>query len=193
MSYLLFLDESGHDHKTMPYEVHGGIAIHDTRLWPFVRTLAEYEEQCFGAPLRQFGTEIKGRKLLDRDRWKWAAQEPEIPGLERRRLARRFLEKGRQHLPPTRDEFTAYGQASLLLAHRVYAALRDCGATLLAAAIPKGVERPASVEANAYLRKDLVFLLMNVAQRSNGRHSSESQEMPEERRSRNVTSLRERR
>jgi quinol monooxygenase YgiN len=34
---------------------------------------------------------------------------------------------------------------------------------------------------------------MNVAQRSNGRHSSESQETPEERRSRNVTSLRERR
>jgi len=33
---------------------------------------------------------------------------------------------------------------------------------------------------------------MNVAQRSNGRHSSESEEMPEERRSRNVTSLRER-
>ena len=22
MSYFLFLDESGHDHKTMPYEVH---------------------------------------------------------------------------------------------------------------------------------------------------------------------------
>jgi len=34
--------------------------------------------------------------------------------------------------------------------------------------------------------------LMNVAQRSNGRHSSESEEMPEERRSRNVTSWRAR-
>jgi hypothetical protein len=33
---------------------------------------------------------------------------------------------------------------------------------------------------------------MNVAQRSSGRHSSETQGMPEERRSRNVTSLRER-
>ena len=28
MSYLLFLDESGHDHRTMPYEVRGGVALH---------------------------------------------------------------------------------------------------------------------------------------------------------------------
>lgn len=28
MSWFLFLDESGHDHKTMPYEVRGGIALH---------------------------------------------------------------------------------------------------------------------------------------------------------------------
>ena len=26
MSYLLFLDESGHDHRTMPYEVRGGVS-----------------------------------------------------------------------------------------------------------------------------------------------------------------------
>ena len=161
MSYLLFLDESGHDHKSMPYEVHGGIAIHDTRLWSFVRTVAEYEEQCFGVLLRHFGTEIKGRKLLDKDRWKWAKQEPELPGQERRRLARRFLEKGRQHpkAAPTRDEFTAYGQASLLLARNVFSALRDCEAKLFAAVIPKGAEKPATIEADAFLRKDLVFLL----------------------------------
>ena len=27
MAWLLFLDESGHDHKQMPYEVRGGIAL----------------------------------------------------------------------------------------------------------------------------------------------------------------------
>jgi len=27
MSWLLFLDESGHDHKNCPYEVRGGVAI----------------------------------------------------------------------------------------------------------------------------------------------------------------------
>ena len=27
MAWLLFLDESGHDHKQMPYEVRGGVAL----------------------------------------------------------------------------------------------------------------------------------------------------------------------
>lgn len=37
MSYLLFLDESGHDHKVAPYEVTGGVAIHVSKLWPLSR------------------------------------------------------------------------------------------------------------------------------------------------------------
>jgi hypothetical protein len=27
MSYLFFMDESGHDHRNTPYEVRGGVAI----------------------------------------------------------------------------------------------------------------------------------------------------------------------
>jgi hypothetical protein len=41
MSWLLFLDESGHDHKQMPYEVRGGVALHARELWPFVRAVAD--------------------------------------------------------------------------------------------------------------------------------------------------------
>ena len=37
MSYLLFIDESGHDHRHAPYEVRGGIALHSRKLWPFIR------------------------------------------------------------------------------------------------------------------------------------------------------------
>jgi len=161
MSYLLFLDESGHGHKVTPYEVRGGIAIHDTRLWPFVLALTEHEEECFGTPLRLFRKEIKGAKLLGKDPWKWAAQEPSLPGLERQRLARRFLEKGRQNprVSPTRDEFTAYGQASLLLADRIFGVLREYEATLLAVAIPHQVPPPAGSCINEFLGKDIVFLL----------------------------------
>jgi hypothetical protein len=32
MAWLLFMDESGHDHKQVPYEVRGGFAIQDRRL-----------------------------------------------------------------------------------------------------------------------------------------------------------------
>lgn len=74
MSWLLFLDESGHDHRTMPYEVRGGIALHASELWPFVQDMQRLELASFGTPLHHFRTELKGCKLLDKDRFKWAAQ-----------------------------------------------------------------------------------------------------------------------
>ena len=111
--------------------------------------------------LRHFGKEIKGCRLLGRDRWRWADQEPESPGTERRRLARRFLEKGRPKakVPPTRDEFMAFGEASLRLARGVLDTLRECGGVIFAAAVPRGARPPVTVEADEYLRKDIVFLL----------------------------------
>lgn len=51
MSWLLFLDESGHDHKHMPYEVRGGIALQDERLWPSTRAVQQLERECFGCSL----------------------------------------------------------------------------------------------------------------------------------------------
>jgi hypothetical protein len=78
MSWLLFLDESGHDHKNCPYEVRGGVAIHASMLWPLVQELQAAELSAFGANLREYGKEIKGSKLLDKDRFKWASQS-EIP------------------------------------------------------------------------------------------------------------------
>jgi len=37
MSWLLFIDESGHDHRTLPLETRGGVAIHIGKLWGFVQ------------------------------------------------------------------------------------------------------------------------------------------------------------
>jgi hypothetical protein len=64
MSWLLFLDESGHDHKQLPYEVRGGIAIHARELWPFVQTMQRLELDCFGCQLGQYQKELKGSTLL---------------------------------------------------------------------------------------------------------------------------------
>jgi len=68
MSWLLFLDESGHDHKNCPYEVRGGISIHASKLWPFVQQLQTAEFAAFGASLREYSKELKGSKLLNKDR-----------------------------------------------------------------------------------------------------------------------------
>lgn len=159
MSYLLFLDESGHDHRTMPYEVRGGVALHASELWPFVQDMQRLELASFGTPLHQFQAELKGCKLLDKDRFKWAAQESPMPDEERRKHCRGFLTKGLEKKAPIRLEFTAYGQACLEMATGMFELLRQHRARLFAAAIPRSVIKPDTYEAEEYLRKDQVFLL----------------------------------
>ena len=159
MSYLLFLDESGHDHKNAPYEVRGGIALHAERLWPFVQAIKNAEEASFGGPLHRYKSEFKGQKLLDKDRFKWAAQDVPLDDVARRKHALSFLNKGTQKLAPIRVEFTAFGQACLLMVQRLFEIMRTHSAKLFASVIPRGVKKPTTYNADDFLRKDQVFLL----------------------------------
>jgi hypothetical protein len=102
---------------------------------------------------------LKGCKLLDKDRFKWAAQDSQMPDEERRKHCRGFLTKGLEKKSPVRTEFTAYGQASLEMATGMFELLRQHKARLFAAAIPRSVVKPDTFEAEEYLRKDQVFLL----------------------------------
>jgi hypothetical protein len=72
MIWLLFMDESGHDRKQMPYEVRGGVAIQDRRRRSFIRAVESLERDCFGARLADYHREFNGEKLLDRHRLKRA-------------------------------------------------------------------------------------------------------------------------
>lgn len=159
MSWLLFLDESGHDHKRLPYEVRGGVALHAKVLWPFVQSVQRLELDCFGCQLNLYRKELKGSTLLDRKRYRFAAQADVMPAESRRRHARGFLAKGLEKKTPSRGEFTAYGQACLEMARGIFALLRDHEAVLFASAIPASVAKPPTFEAEEFLRKDHVFLL----------------------------------
>jgi hypothetical protein len=159
MSWLLFLDESGHDHKTTPYEVRGGVAIHAGELWSFVWAVQGLELDAFGAELSQFRKELKGSRLLNKDRHKWATQGPLMAGEERRKHSRGFLTKGLEKKPPSRIEFTAYGQACLEMARGIFQTLSDRRAVLFAVVIPRTATKPPTYEAEEFLRKDQVFLL----------------------------------
>jgi hypothetical protein len=159
VSWLLFLDESGHDHKKMPYEVRGGVAIQAGQLWPFVQAMQRLELECFGGPLSLYRKELKGSNLLDRKRFRFAEQDPPMLDEARRKNCRAFLTKGLEKKTPTREEFTAYGQACLEMARGVMELLRDHDAVLFAAAIPRSVTKPVTTEANVFFRKDHVFLL----------------------------------
>jgi hypothetical protein len=158
MSYLLFMDESGHDHGVVPYEVRGGIALHDSDLWRFVRNIQAAELATFGGHLHQFGSEIKGMKLLRTRVFQWAAQGPAMGTDERRRMALAFLNKGAAQQTPTRAEFTGYGQACLAFVREVFRLLREHQASIFASAVPRTVARPLTPESEDYLRKDHVFI-----------------------------------
>ena len=152
------MDESGHDHKHMPMEVRGGIALHVSKLWDFVRAWHRLELDAFGVPLADFKKEIKGEKLLDKDRYRWSTQAGRLDDAERRKGARSFLTKGLQKQRPLSTEFLAYGQACLEMARGIYELLQSHGAKLFACAIPRGVCQPDNFEQADYLRKDQVFL-----------------------------------
>jgi hypothetical protein len=74
MSYLFFIDESGHDHKNCPYEVRGGIVIHASSLWSFIQQFRDLEISSFGVELADFGVELKGSSLLKSKRFLHAQQ-----------------------------------------------------------------------------------------------------------------------
>jgi hypothetical protein len=157
MSWLLFLDESGHDHRNMPYEVRGGIAVHASKLWSLILSIRNLEQATFGVYLSEAGTEIKGEKLLRKDRFKWAGQAPPIAPAERRKHAQNFLHSGPQKRTPRRDEFTAFGQACLEFTTAAISLLRGHDAKVFASIIP--ALRPPAGTNTELLRKDHVFLL----------------------------------
>jgi len=161
MAWLLFMDESGHSHKELPYEVRGGFALADTHLWPFVQDALRLELSCFGARLADYKSEIKGMKLLSQDRFAHATQMAEIEAGKRQHLCRALLQAGLEKRPPTREQLTAYGQAALRMADGIFVLLERHKALIFASAVPRGTARPP---ANAplppdILRKDHVFLL----------------------------------
>lgn len=172
MAWLLFLDESGHDHRQMPYEVRGGIAIQDSQLWPFTRAVQQLEHLAFGCSLHDFQKELKGSTLLDRKRFRFANQTAPMTSEERQKHCRAFLTKGFQKLTPNSSEFCAYGQACIEMARGMFQLLREHRAVLFASAIPRGSGK-ATGPAEEMLRKDQVFLLERFfyfleGQRQNG-------------------------
>jgi hypothetical protein len=159
MSYLFFIDESGHDHKNCPYEVRGGIAIHASSLWSFIQQFKDLEIAAFGVELSDFGIEPKGSHLLEKKRFKYAKQGEVLEPPARRKHAQAFLNHGRTKTSPSEIEFRAFGQACIELARGVFQLLESHKAKIFAAVVPRSTKKPQTFQAEEYLRKDQVFLL----------------------------------
>ncbi|PNU20863.1 DUF3800 domain-containing protein [Geothermobacter hydrogeniphilus] len=110
MAYFLFIDESGQDRTSSPYEVLAGMAVEDRDLWNLIQAIQGAEIRHFGTRYSHGRRELKAKKLLNRKTFRKARQLDPFPVEERQVLARACLEQGDA---AGRREITALAQAKL--------------------------------------------------------------------------------
>jgi hypothetical protein len=154
MSWMLFIDESGHDGRHSPYEVLAGLAVEDRALWRLIQALRSAQVDHFGIRLFDaYRAEAKGQKLLNRKTFRLAAQKQALDPSVRRDLAHQALTDGAN---VKGDQLTALGQAKLAYVAEALRLCRAAGAVAFASIIPNDVERPPN--AFDFIRKDYAFL-----------------------------------
>jgi hypothetical protein len=151
MSYLLFIDESGHDQRESPYEVLAGIVIEDRKLWPLIGAVHDLEMACFGQRYAAGERELKGKKLLKRKVFRHAAQADSIPAGDRTEMARRCLADGSS---ATSTEMAALGQAKIDFVRRALTLCHDYDCKAIASIVARAAPRPSE----DVLRKDYAYL-----------------------------------
>lgn len=155
MSYFLFVDESGIDHKESPYEVLAGIAVEDRDVWNVITQLHSLEYRHFGRRVSDGQLEIKAKKLLKRKVFRLAGQLGPIPVERRKRLAKCCLEKGLDGSTPNMEELTALCQAKIAFVSDVMILCSRFRIKAFSSIILPDSPRP---ETRDMLRKDYAFL-----------------------------------
>ena len=152
MAWLLFVDESGHDHAASPYEVLAGVAIRDRDVREVIERLHEAEVRFFGRRYSDGRRELKGKLLLKRkvfrhrDRGDIVVEPASVPA-----LARAALDDGSRADPRALK--------ALALAKLSYvASVFDICAQLDCRAFASIVENDARPTAGDGLRKDYAYL-----------------------------------
>ncbi len=160
MAHVLFLDESGQDHHESPYEVLGGVAIEDSRIWPLITEIRQSELSCFGHRISRNEMELKGKKLLKRKTFRLAAQMPAFSAVERANLAGEAIAEGvaakSEGRPSkhTRSQLTALAQAKLAFCERVFEVCAQHQVRAFASIVLPTAARPVG----RALRKDYAYL-----------------------------------
>jgi hypothetical protein len=160
MAYFLFLDESGQDHHESPYEVLGGLAVEDSRIWSLITALRNAEVEFFGQRITHGELELKGKKLLKRKTFRLAGQMGPIPERDRSQLAHDALEEGRaaktegRRSRHTRSQLTALAQAKLAFCGKVFELCAFNQSRAFASIVLPTAYRPTGTG----LRKDYAYL-----------------------------------
>lgn len=158
VSYLLFMDESGHD-GSGPYEVRGGIALPAERVWEFTRKMRGIEARAFGDILARHGSEIKATKLLQRRRLRLARSRANFADEERQALCNQYLGQRRNGTEPTLEMAVAYSQASVYFVGRLLDLIKTQRGRVFCSIVPPNSQKPPTGVATGFVRKDVAFLM----------------------------------
>ncbi len=159
---LLFIDESGHDHKEMPCEVLAGIVVAEQNLWNMIRAIRSAEQEHFGGYLRDLlSEERKARKLLKRKRFRTAERGASFCPGEQTTLANSLLRKGKEAKSKGSDacgetakELIAYSRSVLDFVHHVLDIAASFNLRVIASVVDCRAPRPEP----GRLRKDYVYV-----------------------------------
>jgi hypothetical protein len=150
VAYLLFVDESGQDHRHSPYEVLAGASIQDSHLWRLICDIQAVEEDTFGMQM-PMDKELKARELLKRKTFRLARQMEPISRSQRSTLARAALQSGER---ASRQQLTALAQAKIDYAHQVLRLCAEHNVRFFASIVEPGAPQPTGNR----LRKDYAYL-----------------------------------
>ncbi len=151
MAYLLFVDESGQDHKASPYEVLAGAAVHDMRLWDFICQVQDAERLFFGTRVSLGRHELKAKRLLKSKTFRHASQMTPIPESERAELAAAALADGAHG---SCRQITALAQAKIAFCKRVLELCAAHSVRFFASIVHPKAPTPVGTG----LRKDYAYL-----------------------------------
>ena len=161
MSYILFVDESGHDLRASPYAVLAGLAVEDSKVWDFICELHQLEVRFFGQRVTEGHLEIKGKSFLKRKTFRLAKQLPPIPEKECSLLAQECLLEGQKSKEEcrkcivTRKQLTALNQAKIAFAQEVMELCFTYQAKAFASIVDRCAPQPQGAH---FLRKDYSYL-----------------------------------
>ncbi len=151
MAWLLFVDESGHDHGASPYEVLAGVAIQDRIVREVIDRMRDAEIRLFGRRYSDGYRELKGKVLLKRKVFRHRGNDIEVEASAVPALARAALDDG--------SRVDARMLKALALAKLDYvASVFDICAQLDCRAFASIIENDAHPTASGGLRKDYAYL-----------------------------------
>ena len=151
MAWLLFIDESGHDRSTSPYEVLAGVAIQDHTVREVIGQLHEAEIRWFGRRYSAGSRELKGRVLLKRKVYRHRNLNVQIDPEDIPVLARGALD---DDVRADARKLKALATAKLDYVASVFSICAQLGCRAFASI----VETDARPTASGGLRKDYAYL-----------------------------------